>query len=158
MTDSVVYQSHVRLERVKGHIRRAYLPAEAQPIHFGVHDELAAYYRVEPGEEEAHAEPLDYLVAATGASLLGVFGNALESRKIPTADGRLTADVVGDVVTEDRVLVLRRLHVTYHLILEDAHRATARRVHSFHARYSSLARTLEESVEITTTLEMSSAQ
>lgn len=154
MTEAVLYQSRVRLERVKGHIRQAHLPAESQPILFGVHDELATYYRADLTEQEAHAEPLDYLVAATGSSLIGVFGNALEARKIPADDGRLTATVVGDVVVEDKVLVLKRVHVTYHLTLTSEQRAMARRVHSFHARYCSLARTLEESVEITTTLEM----
>jgi uncharacterized OsmC-like protein len=154
MTEPIVYQSHVRLERGKGHIRRAYLPAEAQPILLGVHDELAVYYRADLSEQEAHADPLDYLVAATGASLIGVFGNALEARKIPADEGRLTAEVVGDVVTENKVLVLKRIHVTYSLKVAHEHHATARRVHSFHARYCSLARTLEESVEITTTLEI----
>jgi uncharacterized OsmC-like protein len=154
MTDTVLYQARVHLERVQGHVRRARLPAETQPIWFGVHDELAAYYRVDPDEEEAHAAPLDYLVAAIGSSLLGVFGNALETRKIPAGEGRLTAEAVGDVVTEEKILVLKRVQVTYRLRLEADQRATARRVHSFHARYCPLARTLEESVEITTTLKM----
>ena len=37
----VVYRSAVRIERVKGPVRRAYLPAEAAPVIFGVHDEIA---------------------------------------------------------------------------------------------------------------------
>jgi uncharacterized OsmC-like protein len=154
MAESIIYQSHVRLERIKGQVRRAHLPAEAQPILFGVHDELATYYRADLSEQEAHAEPLDYLVAATASSLLGVFGTALEARKIAADEGRLTAAAVGEVVLEAGVLVLKRVQVTYHLKLAPEHRAAARRVHSFHARYCSLARTLEESVEITTMLEI----
>jgi hypothetical protein len=42
----VVYRSHVRIERVKGPVRRAYLPAEREPIVFGVHGAVAEHYKV----------------------------------------------------------------------------------------------------------------
>jgi hypothetical protein len=61
----VVYRSAVRIERVKGPVRRAYLPAEAVPVIFGVHDEIAEHYKVPPGTLEPHATTLDYIVAAT---------------------------------------------------------------------------------------------
>ncbi|RIK38145.1 MAG: hypothetical protein DCC55_21980 [Chloroflexi bacterium] len=64
MSDPVVYRSHVRIERIKGPLRRAYLPAESEPIHFGVHSEIAAHYGVGPAQSEPHATTLDYLVAA----------------------------------------------------------------------------------------------
>jgi hypothetical protein len=32
----VVYRSEVRIERVKGPVRKAYLPAESEPVIFGV--------------------------------------------------------------------------------------------------------------------------
>jgi hypothetical protein len=60
----VVYRSHVRIERVQGPVRRAYLPAEAEPVIFGVHDEVAAHYKVAPGTLEPRATTLDYIVAA----------------------------------------------------------------------------------------------
>jgi len=65
MADPVVYRSRVRIERVKGPLRRAYLPAEAAPVLFGVHSEIAAHYGVDPQVHEPHAATLDYLVAAT---------------------------------------------------------------------------------------------
>jgi hypothetical protein len=37
----VVYTSNVRIERVKGPRRRAYLPVESEPVWFGVHSEVA---------------------------------------------------------------------------------------------------------------------
>ncbi len=64
MADSVVYRSHVRVEPVKGPLRRAYLPAEEEPVIFGVHSEVAEYYGVDPKVNEPHATTLDYLVAA----------------------------------------------------------------------------------------------
>ena len=48
MADPVVYRSHVRIERLKGPLRRAYLPAEDQPTLFGVHSEVAQHYGVDP--------------------------------------------------------------------------------------------------------------
>jgi hypothetical protein len=64
MADPVVYRSQVQVERVKGPLRRAHLPAEPQPILFGVHSEVAAHYGVDTEVHEPHATTLDYLVAA----------------------------------------------------------------------------------------------
>jgi hypothetical protein len=50
---------------VKGPVRRAYLPAESQPVIFGVHSAVAEHYKVPPGSLEPHATTLDYIVAAT---------------------------------------------------------------------------------------------
>jgi hypothetical protein len=60
----VVYRSDVRVERVKGPVRRAYLPAEQRPVVFGVHGAVAEHYRVAPAVLEPHATTLDYVVAA----------------------------------------------------------------------------------------------
>ena len=62
----VVYTSKVRVERIKGPVRRAFLPAEAEPVMFGVHSEIAQYYGVAPDAFPAHATTLDYVVAAAG--------------------------------------------------------------------------------------------
>jgi hypothetical protein len=61
----VVYRSEVKIERVKGPFRRAYLPAETNPIPFGVHGAVAEHYQVAPGAFEPHPTTLDYVVAAT---------------------------------------------------------------------------------------------
>jgi hypothetical protein len=63
MTD-VAYQSRIRIERVKGPIRRAFLPAEQQPIIFGVHGAVAKHYKVAPDAYEPRATTLDYLIAS----------------------------------------------------------------------------------------------
>ena len=61
----VVYTSKVRIERIKGPYRLAYLPVTPQPVAFGVHSEIAASYGVNTNVHEPHATTLDYLVAAT---------------------------------------------------------------------------------------------
>lgn len=52
------------------------------------------------------------------------------------------------------MLVVRRIHVTYHLRVAADKRETATRVHGFHADYCPVARTIRDCVDITTSLEM----
>jgi len=60
----VTYVSQVRIEPVQGVLRRAFLPAEKEPVLFGVHGAIAAHYGVTPEISEPHATTLDYIVAA----------------------------------------------------------------------------------------------
>ena len=62
----VVYTSEVRIERQRGPIRLAYLPAESNSVTFGVHSEIARHYGVDPQHFPSHATTLDYVVAAAG--------------------------------------------------------------------------------------------
>jgi methyl coenzyme M reductase alpha subunit len=66
MNDAVLYTAKIRIERVKGPLRRAYLPQEEGPVFFGVHSEIAQHYGVDPQVHEPHATTLDYVVAAAG--------------------------------------------------------------------------------------------
>jgi len=65
-SDRVIYRSQVRIERQRGPMRLAYLPAEKEPVVFGVHSEIAAHYKVSPEAFPPHAATLDYVVAAAG--------------------------------------------------------------------------------------------
>lgn len=60
----VVYRSNVRIERVRGPIRKAWLPAEPEPVTFGVHGAIAQHYKVPANVLEPHATTLDYVVAS----------------------------------------------------------------------------------------------
>ena len=60
----VTYVSQVRIEPGQGVLRRAFLPAEKEPVLFGVHGAIAAHYGVTPEISEPHATTLDYIVAA----------------------------------------------------------------------------------------------
>jgi hypothetical protein len=60
----VVYRSEVRIERLKGPVRKAYLPAELEPVIFGVHGAVAQHYKVSSAIAEPRATTLDYIVAA----------------------------------------------------------------------------------------------
>jgi len=52
------------------------------------------------------------------------------------------------------VLVIKRIHVTYHLKLKPDQRETAERVHGFHAEKCPVARTIKGCVDISTELVM----
>lgn len=62
----VVYRSLIRLVREKGPLRLAWLPAEPEPIRFGVHGAIAEHYGVKSEISEPHATTIDYLIAAAG--------------------------------------------------------------------------------------------
>ena len=64
MSDQVVYTSNVKIERIKGPLRRAYLPQVESPVMFGVHSEIAEHYGVDPQVHDPHATTLDYVVAS----------------------------------------------------------------------------------------------
>jgi uncharacterized OsmC-like protein len=50
------------------------------------------------------------------------------------------------------VLVVRRIHVTYHLKADSDKHETAEKVHGFHADFCPVARTIKGCVDITTEL------
>ena len=63
---SVAYTSRVTIERLRGPIRKATIPARSEPVTFGVHSEVAEHYGVSPDDFPPDATTLDYLVAAAG--------------------------------------------------------------------------------------------
>ncbi len=60
------YIANIRIERKKGPLRFAYLPAEKGAVQFGVHGAIARHYGVSPDVSEPHATTIDYVIAATG--------------------------------------------------------------------------------------------
>lgn len=61
-----VYVSEVEIERDRGPVRFARLPAEEERVVFGVHGAVAEFYGVPADAFEPHATTLDYVVAAAG--------------------------------------------------------------------------------------------
>ena len=81
--------------------------------------------------------------------MVGTFGGALEARKIDASDGRLTADVRGEIEVEDGVLIIRRIHVEMKLRAPEEARETVERVHGFFASKCPVFRSLSPGIEIT---------
>jgi hypothetical protein len=65
MSDTV-YVSKATIQRLGGPLRRAVIPAEPEPVLFGVHGAIAQHYGADMSKLEAHATTIDYVVAAAG--------------------------------------------------------------------------------------------
>ena len=50
------------------------------------------------------------------------------------------------------MLVIRRIHVTYHLKLKPEQQETAQKVHGFHADFCPVARSIKGSIDVSTEL------
>ena len=86
--------------------------------------------------------------------MLGTFGGALEARHIDASDGKLTADVRGEVETEEGVLVIRRIHVMMRLVAPEALKETVERAHAAYAMHCPLYRTLHNAIQLTSSFEL----
>lgn len=82
--------------------------------------------------------------------MLGTFAGALEARKIDTGNGRLMAQAVGEVENDNKVLVIRRVHVKFllHALNSDEVRETVDRVHQVYAERCPVYRSLKPAFAI----------
>jgi uncharacterized OsmC-like protein len=86
--------------------------------------------------------------------MMGTFGGALEARHIDASDGRLTADVTGEVETEEGVLVIRRIHVAMRLAALEQTREVVERVHGLYAMHCPLYRTLRGAIALSSSVDL----
>ena len=86
--------------------------------------------------------------------MLGTFGGALEARQIDASNGKLVADVTGEVEQEEGVLVIRRIHVEMRLKAPEEASKTVERVHRMYAMNCPLYRTLHKAIQLTSSYEL----
>jgi uncharacterized OsmC-like protein len=86
--------------------------------------------------------------------MIGTFGGALEARKINASNGRLRAEVRGEIESDQGVLVIRRVHVHYLLDGVEQVREIVGRVHRVYADKCPVYRTLRPAFEITSDFEL----
>jgi len=86
--------------------------------------------------------------------MVGTFGGALEARQIDPNNGKLVADVVGEVETEGNVLVIRRIHVSMRLTAPSSAREVVERAHGCYAMNCPLYRTLHGAIQLTSSYEL----
>lgn len=154
----LVTRTQIELERVNGATRRATLPAGGGQITYGVHGEIAAFYDVDTSTIGEHPSPLDHLVAAVGAALIGGFGRALTQEGIDCEGGRLTGTAVGDVEDDGGVLFIPRIRVIYHLVADpDVDADAVGRALEAHFPACPLTRTLGGCIDLVTELDLRSA-
>ncbi len=81
--------------------------------------------------------------------MMGTFGGALEARQIDASNGKLIAEVTGEVEKDEGVLVIRRIHVDMRLVAPEEVRETVERVHGMYAMRCPLYRTLHNAIQLT---------
>jgi uncharacterized OsmC-like protein len=86
--------------------------------------------------------------------MLGTFGGALEARGIDASDGRLSAEVRGEVESETGVLVIKRIHIHMTLRAPSSTRPVAERVNGFYADRCPVYRSLKNSIEMSSSVEV----
>jgi uncharacterized OsmC-like protein len=150
----IVYQSNVLIEHLGIPFNRAYLPPAKETVLFGVHGKAAEHYRIPMDKVEPCATTLDYIVASAGGCLTGTFAGILKGRKIPLGPDGLSADVSGEIEREsDNVLVIRRIHVVYHLSTSPDEKERVFQLHAMHAEKCPVYRSLTPGIAITTELD-----
>ena len=85
---------------------------------------------------------------------MGTFGGALEARQIDASNGKLIANVTGEVETEENVLVIRRIHVAMSLAAPEEVKGTVERVHGIYAMRCPLYRTFHKTIQLTSSFEL----
>ncbi|MDH5372020.1 MAG: hypothetical protein OEX97_03660 [Acidimicrobiia bacterium] len=60
----VKYTAEVRIERVRGPIRKVWLPPGGAPHMFGVHSEIAEHYGVSMDDYPSTTATIDWVIAA----------------------------------------------------------------------------------------------
>ena len=66
----------------------------------------------------------------------------------------MTSDVKGEVEKDDGVLVIKRIHVVYHLRADSAEADTIERVHEVHHGFCPVYKTVSGCIDITTEVEL----
>ena len=89
---------------------------------------------------------------------MGTFGGALDARQVDASNGKLTAEVTGEVEQEDGVLVIRRIHVAMKLAAPETVRPTVERVHGIYPMNCPLYRTLHNAIQLTSSYELIAAR
>jgi uncharacterized OsmC-like protein len=82
-------------------------------------------------------------------------GNIWRRVRIDPSDGKLVAEVTGEVEKEEGVLVIRRIHVLLRLKASENMRKTVERVHGIYAMNCPLYRTLHKTIQLTSTVVLS---
>jgi len=86
--------------------------------------------------------------------MLGTFGGALEARKIDASNGRLRAEVTGEIESDQGVLVIRKVHIHFFFHGDEGNREVVERVHNVYAEKCPFYKTLRPAFEITSDFEL----
>ena len=157
--ENPVYISNIKIKSEKGAIRHAFLPPDNNEVIFGVHNEIAEHYGTTASSlTDPMPTTLDYIIAATGAWMLGTIRRALAVREIPSGREYLTADTEGEVFKEkNNVLKIRNISILYNLTIQkelfDEKKEAIERTMKHHASQCPVHLSIGDSINITTEIQ-----
>ena len=79
--------------------------------------------------------------------MVGTFNGALAAHNV-TLNSNISAEVRGEVESDDGVLVIKRIIVSYSIDADESDHATIERVHGIHADYCPVYRSLKDAIAI----------
>ena len=80
--------------------------------------------------------------------MAGTLGGALEARGIPSVPDNLTTDVEADIEQEDRMILLSRVRLTYHVKVPRGKRADAERAVAVHHQGCPVYQSLQRGIAV----------
>ena len=86
------------------------------------------------------------------------FSGALAARQVSFDKDSLYAEVVGEIETENKVLVIKRITITLHLSADEEDREDVERVLEVYEDGCPVARSIRGSIEITCNLDLATRQ
>ena len=86
--------------------------------------------------------------------MLGTFAGALAARGVSPDEGRASCTVNGEVETEEGVLIIKRIHVSFAIVAPEDKRETIERVHGIFAPKCPIYRSLHPQIQITSSFEL----
>jgi len=84
--------------------------------------------------------------------MTGTFGGTLESQKVHIGPQGLVGKARGEVELEDNVLIIKRIHVVYHLATPATDRQKVEKIHENHLANCPVYRSISAAIAITTEL------
>ncbi len=85
--------------------------------------------------------------------MTGTFGGTLESYKAQLGPQGLVGNARGEVELEDNVLIIKRIHVVYHLATPSADRVKVEKAYAIHLENCPVYRSIGTAIAITTELD-----
>lgn len=149
------YTAHARVLNKRPTLREVFLPGLDSPLRVGFHPAVADIYGMPPGSYDEAAATYDYLTGAVAGCLTGVLSGMLEARGVATGDDRVTAEATAESEWRDRVLRITSIHVHYVIRADDADPELVERVHERHVSRCSMAQSVADAIEVTTSYELS---
>jgi uncharacterized OsmC-like protein len=153
-TERKAYTARAKVVNQKPTWRDVHLTGLEAPVSVGFHREIAEIYRLPEGSYAETAATYDYLVGAVAGCLTGVLSGMLEARGVATGDGRISAEAAGETEWRDRVLRVAAIRVHYRIDAGGADEELVRRVHDQHVARCSMAQSVADAIEVTTSYEV----